>query len=116
MATQTAASIADDYLQWENTETVSLIAVAHGGVSDTTVADITAKPMSLTRSDFEILGNVGIESDPRAWLMPDTLLSGEKPKPDDVIVRADSTRWIIRSANNIVHETVWRCLTTLEPS
>lgn len=115
MATQTAASIADDYLQWEDTEPVSLISVSHGGDSDTTVANVTAKPLRLRRADFEIVG-VGIESDGRVWLLPDALLSGSRPKPDDVIVRADSTRWIVRNAEHIVHDTVWRCLVNLEPS
>ena len=116
MVTQTAASIADDYLQWEDTETVSLISVAHGGADDTTVTNITAKPLRIRRSDFEILANLGIEDETRTWLMPDTLLDSNRPKSGDVIVRADSTRWIIRTAEQIVHDTVWRCLTTKEPS
>lgn len=116
MAIQTAASIADDFLQWEDTETVSVIFVNHGGGSDTTVTDITAKPLRIRRSDFEILANLGIEDETRAWLFPDSLLSSNRPKSGDVIVRADSTRWIIRTAEQIVHDTVWRCLTTKEPS
>lgn len=116
MATQTAASIADDYLQWEDTEAVTFIEIVIDGVADNEVAVSHAKPLKLRKTDFEILGGSGIESQGRIWLLPDALLSGKKPKIEDVIVRADATRWIIRDVEHIVHDTVWRCLVNLEPS
>ncbi len=117
MATQTAASIADDYLQWENTEAVTFIEIVIDGVADNEVAVSNAKPLALTKTDFEILGGSGVESEGRGWLLPNALLGGKKPKIEDVIVRdSDSTRWIIRDVRHMVHETVWRCLVNLEPS
>lgn len=114
MAIQTAASIADDYLEWEDKEDVTFIEVRQGGTDDP-VTGVDAKPLRLRKTDFEILGATGVESEGRVWLLPDALLSGKKPKIGDVITRtSDSTKWILRNVEHIVHDTVWRCLVNKE--
>lgn len=106
MSTIDAAS---SYLNWSNTETVTLTPYLNGS-AQTAVTGITALRRALSKTEIASGVGVYLQGDEVVWNLPNAMLSSNVPKPGDTITDAGSVVWTIISVQKLTWGTRWRCV------
>jgi hypothetical protein len=105
-----ATDIANDYIFIDGIEDVTFQArLANQSASGSAVAGVKALARVVnyrSRQDFE---SVGLTSTDLVFHLWDSTLSGNSPKEDDTITRADGSVWTILAASLETLGTRWRC-------
>mgnify|MGYP000181447598 CR=1 FL=1 len=102
----TSADLMNDYLIWDNRESVSHISVRNSGNVTTSVSD--AKRRALSFKEVVSAGGAYVSND-LVWLLPVAVLNGATPKPADKIVDSDAVSWTILDASLNTWRTWYRC-------
>lgn len=89
-------STADDYLYWDNTESVTLTTTRSSVESSESIS--IARRNSVGKQEAEFNGLL-INSDSCVWCLPFALVSGNEPTIGSQITDSSSTEWQVLSVN-----------------
>ncbi len=106
----TTLDVSQDFLNFDNTEEVTVSLIRTTGTTARTVDNGLRRGTTL--NDSQIAG-VQLGSNSRVWNIPnEQLTSGDEIVAGDTITDEDSVVWKVKGVSFLTFETRWRCVCT----
>lgn len=106
----TTLDVTKDYLNWDNTEAVTVSLIRTTGTTARTIANALRR--AINRTDSQVAGvQIGAES--TAWnIAVDQMTTGDEIKEGDTVTDADSVVWTVKIVALLTFKTRWRVVCT----